>query len=292
MIDTIVKKTTDLTRIAVRPAKETDRHKLATLIHFSPYVHRHLGWRSPLDWLGIEPYLIAERDDQILAALACPPDIPDIAWVRLFAVSTAIQVDDAWEMMWPVADRLLGEATPIAALPLQNWFQRLLENSNFTHAYDVLMMRWEDSGQQIKSFASDLSYRIRMMNIDDLNSVHDLDKSAFDPVWRHSIELLELAFQHATCATIAEDKAGIMGYQLSTANNSDGHLARLAVHPRARRLGVAHNLVRDMLQNYRRRGICKVTVNTQENNQASLSLYKKIGFAETGEIYPVFETFD
>ena len=240
--------------------------------------------------MGIEPYLVAERDEQILAALACPPDIPDIAWVSLFAVSTAIQVDDAWEMMWPVADRLLGEDTPIAALPLQSWFQRLLENSNFTHSYDVLMMRWEDRGQQIKSLTTDLSYRIRMMNFDDLNVIHDLDKSAFDPFWRHSLELLELAFQYATFATVAEDKLGIMGYQLSTANNSDGHLARLAVHPRARRLGVAHTLVGDLLKNYRRRGICKVTVNTQENNLASLSLYKKIGFAATGEIYPVFET--
>ncbi len=290
MVDMIAKNTTDLNRITVRPAEEADRQKLATLIHFSPYVHRHLGWRSPLDWLGIEPYLVAERDEQILAALACPPDIPDIAWVSLFAVSTAIQVDDAWEMMWPVADRLLGEDTPIAALPLQSWFQRLLENSNFTHSYDVLMMRWEDRGQQIKSLTTDLSYRIRMMNFDDLNVIHDLDKSAFDPFWRHSLELLELAFQYATFATVAEDKLGIMGYQLSTANNSDGHLARLAVHPRARRLGVAHTLVGDLLKNYRRRGICKVTVNTQENNLASLSLYKKIGFAATGEIYPVFET--
>ena len=288
----ILNNTTDLSRIAIRPAKETDRHKLATLIHFSPYVHRHLGWRSPLDWLGVEPYLVAERNDQILAALACPPDIPDIAWVRLFAVSTAMSVDDAWEMMWPVADRLLGESTPIAALPLQRWFQRLLEKSNFTHAYDVLMMRWEDRGQHIKSFESDMSYRIRMMSFDDISAVYDLDQSAFDPVWRHSLELLELAFQHATCATVAEDKLGIMGYQLSTANNSDGHLARLAVHPRARRSGVGHTLVRDMLNTYRRRGICKVTVNTQENNQASLSLYKKVGFLETGESYPVFETYN
>lgn len=286
----IVNKTTDLSRIAIRSATENDRHKLATLIHFSPYVHRHLGWRSPLDWLGIEPYLIAERDGQILAALACPPDVPDLSWVRLFAVSTAMEVEEAWEMMWPVADRLLGDSTPIAALPLQNWFRRILQNSNFTHTYDVLMLRWKDNGQRFDVFPSDSPFSIRLMNFDDLKSVHQLDQSAFDPVWRHSIELLTLAYQHANLATIVEDSTGILGYQMSTANNSDGHLARLAVRPSARRLGVGYTLVQDLLKNFQRRGIQKVTVNTQDNNRASLSLYEKAGFASTGERYSVFET--
>jgi len=281
---------TDPTQISIRQAREDDRHKLATLIHFSPYVHTHLGWRSPLDWLGREPFLVAERSNQILAALACPPDIPDISWLRLFAVSTAMQVYDAWEMMWPVANRLIGNSIPIAALPLQSWFRGLLETSNFSHSYDVLMMRWKDIGQSIPDLPSDLPYCVRLMNYNDLKIVQSLDDHAFNLVWRNSIELLELAFQNAAIATVAEDNQGIMGYQISTANNSDGHLARLAVHPRVRRQGVGYTLVQDLLINFRRRGIVKATVNTQENNQASLSLYDKAGFQETGEIFPIYET--
>jgi len=192
--------------------------------------------------------------------------------------------------MWPVVDRLLGDSTPIAALPLQSWFQRILQNSNFTYAYDVLMLRWEDHGHRLDVHPSDASYNIRLMNFDDLKSVHQLDETAFDPVWRHSIDLLTLAYQHANFATIAEDSTGILGYQISTASDLDGHLARLAVHPRARRLGVGYTLVQDLLRNFQRRGIQKVTVNTQDNNQASLSLYKKAGFTSTGERYSVFET--
>ena len=285
----LVKAPTNPASLSVRPAQEADRHKLATLIHFSPYVHRHLGWRAPLDWLGKEPFLVAERDDQILAALACPPDNPEISWLRLFAVSTTMHVDDAWEMMWPIANRLIGESIPVAALPLQNWFRRLLETSNFSHAYDVLMMRWKDVCQSIPALQPDSPYRIRMMNYDDLKIVHALDDDAFDPVWRHSTELLEIAFQNAALATVAEDRHGVIGYQVSTANNSDGHLARLAVHPRARRLGVGYTLVQDLLVNYRRRGIARVTVNTQESNQASLSLYEKAGFEKTGEVFPIYK---
>jgi ribosomal protein S18 acetylase RimI-like enzyme len=32
-----------------------------------------------------------------------------------------------------------------------------------------------------------------------------------------------------------------------------------------------------------------LTVNTQSDNSASLALYRKIGFRETGERYPVYQ---
>lgn len=281
-------KSLNSSNFVVRPAIQADRHKLATLVHFSPYVHRHLDWRSPLDWLGTEPFLVAERNGQILAALACPPDVPDLAWVRLFAVSTALMVEDAWEMMWPVAQRLIGEATPIAALPLQSWFQRIIEASNFTHLHDVVMLKWEDIGHTIDPLALKLPYCIRIMNFDDLDAVHELDFAAFDPVWQHSRDLLEIAFQVSAIATVAEDGDGLLGYQVSTVNSSDGHLARLAVHPRAQGNGVGYSLIQDLLANFRKRGVPRVTVNTQTNNDISLSLYQKAGFNRTGMVYPIF----
>lgn len=282
------KKSIDPSRFTIRTANEADRQKLATLIHFSPYVHRHLDWRAPLDWLGEETFLVTERDGQIMAALACPADIPDLAWVRLFAVSTALLVEDAWEMMWPAAQRLLGESHPIAALPLQSWFQRILENSCFSHIHDVVMLKWEDRGLQIDPMFDQDSFCIRLMNYDDLDEVHKLDFAAFDPVWQHSRELIEIAYQVSAIATVAENEDGLLGYQVSTVNASDGHLARLAVHPRAQGSGVGFSLLQDLLANFRRRGVPKVTVNTQSNNSASISLYQKAGFSKTGMVYPIY----
>ncbi|MBC8332487.1 MAG: GNAT family N-acetyltransferase [Anaerolineae bacterium] len=275
-------------QIVVRSATEDDRQKLATLIHFSPYVHRHLDWRSPLDWLGKEPFLLAERDSQIVAALACPPDIPELTWVRLFAVSLAMDLDEAWETLWPVAYRQVLGNTPIAALPLQSWFRRILESSHFDHTNDVIMLKWSDHGQSLKAKPCHEEYCIRPMGYDDLSAVHNLDAQAFNPVWQHSIELLKIAFQNASFATIAENRAGIIAYQICTVNGGSGHLARLAVHPQAQRSGVGHGLLRDVLNNLRQRGIRYVTVNTQKSNQASLSLYDKVGFQPTGEVYPIY----
>ena len=82
--------------ISVRLAQEKDRRHLANLIHFSNSVHRHLDWRSPLDWIGYQPYIVAEREGCILAALACPPDPPEVAWIRLLAVANEITAEEAF----------------------------------------------------------------------------------------------------------------------------------------------------------------------------------------------------
>ena len=150
------------------------------------------------------------------------------------------------------------------------------------------MLRWEDKGYDLEPLARNLHYFIRLMNYDDLDAVHALDFAAFEPVWQHSRDLLEIAFNDAAIATVVEDDHGILGYQVSTVNASDGHLARLAVHPRGQGSGVGYSLIQDLLSNFRRRGVPRVTVNTQTNNKASLALYQKVGFHKTGMMYPIF----
>ncbi|MFN2150479.1 MAG: GNAT family N-acetyltransferase [Anaerolineales bacterium] len=273
--------------ISVRLAQEKDRRHLANLIHFSNSVHRHLDWRSPLDWIGYQPYIVAEREGCILAALACPPDPPEVAWIRLLAVANEITAEEAWEYLWPAAHEYLWGIT-IAAIPLQGWFTQLLSAAQFEQTYQVMMLRWENQRRLQKVEPTNCT--IRLMNYDDLEMVKELDTIAFGPIWRQSMDMLEIAFHQAAIATIAEDQDGMIGYQISTASSAGGHLARLAVHPRVQVQGVGSALVRDLLLQFARRGAQQVTVNTQMDNSASLALYKKAGFRPTGEVYPVYET--
>jgi len=273
--------------ISVRLAQEKDRRHLANLIHFSNSVHRHLDWRSPLDWIGYQPYILAEREGRILAALACPPDPPEVAWIRLLAVANEITAEEAWEYLWPAAHEYLWGIT-IAAIPLQGWFTQLLSAAQFEQTYQVMMLRWENQRRLQKVEPTNCT--IRLMNYDDLEMVKELDTIAFGPIWRQSMDMLEIAFHQAAIATIAEDQDGMIGYQISTASSAGGHLARLAVHPRVQVQGVGSALLRDLLVQFTRRGAQQVTVNTQMDNKASLALYKKAGFRPTGEVYPVYET--
>ncbi|HBY09252.1 MAG TPA: hypothetical protein DEH22_16290 [Chloroflexi bacterium] len=275
-------------QVTVRLAQNKDRHQLANLLHFGSWVHRHLDWRPPLDWIGYQPYIVAERKGRLLAALACPPDPPEVAWIRLFAVESDMAIGEAWDYLWPVAREYLWGVT-VAAIPLQGWFSQLLATAQFSETHQVVMLRWENHMELPESASADCI--IRLMNYQDLSAVKELDASAFGPIWQQSRDMLETAFQQAAAATVAEDDDGLIGYQISTAGQGGGHLARLAVHPRVQEHGVGYALVRDLLAQFARRGASQVTVNTQVNNEASLALYHKAGFKATGEVFPVYENY-
>jgi ribosomal protein S18 acetylase RimI-like enzyme len=271
--------------LRVRPAQERDRRTLTDLIYLEDCVHRHLDWHPPLTWLGRQPCLVAESKRKLLATLICPPDPPEITWIRLFAVSSLLSVQMAWQALWPPAKgQLCGQ---VAAITSQPWFRDLLEQEHFIHTHDVVSLLWvcECNPPQPRN----QSVFIRAMEREDLPTIVELDAAAFGPMWRNSPDALEIAWQQAVIATLAEVSGKIAGYQISTPHPIGGHLARLAVHPVAQRNGIGYALLWDLLDTFRQRGAQRVTVNTQKDNLASLRLYAKAGFRRTGEDYPVYQ---
>ena len=274
--------------LAVRPVSADDRRKLANLLHFEPLVHRHLDWRPPLEWIGHEPFFVLEDNGMLLAALACPVDPPGVSWVRLFAASSLVDDESAWKQLWHTVKRALANETEIvaAAIPLQGWFQDLLEESGFEHYENVVMLSWDRMTAPPKPAGQTCT--IRPMNQDDLPAIEYVDRAAFEKIWRNTIDSLQDAFSQAAVATVLELGGELVGYQISTANAMGAHLARLAVLPGHQGQGLGFVLVQDLLAQFVQRGITRITVNTQSTNQNSINLYEKMGFQRTGEIYPIY----
>lgn len=280
---------TNIHHFVTRSAINGDRHKLANLVHFGTHIHRHLDWRQPLDWIGRYPYLLAEQDHQVVAALACPPDPPNIAWIRLFASSQPDLYPETWDLLWEQAKGYLHSLTgplKVAAIPLNKWFCDLLVASGFTSCINVVVLSWDCRDLPPEN---QIDIDIRPMLLDDLPKVEQIDAAAFGGVWQNSQSCLEIAFHQAAVATCAELDGQFVGYQISTATTMGGHLARLAVHPDAQGQGVGFALLRDLLSQFVRRGAHQVTVNTQHDNAISLALYHKAGFHRTGEEYPLYQ---
>ena len=272
----------------IRSAFSSDRSRLANLIHFGSYIHQHLDWKPPLDWLGNEPYLLVERNGDLLATLACPPDLPRITWIRLFAANSLINVAQAWRLLWNTASERLSQAGKIkvAAISLQSWFNELLEGSGFDHTDNVVVLMWEKSTPLQNPQPTDV--QIRLMIPEDLETIVLIDHEAFGMVWKNSLEALELAYQQSALASVAVIGDEIVGYQYSTSSSMGGHLARLAVKTTMQGKGIGYLLVHQLLTQFRTQGVKHVTVNTQQNNIASLALYSKAGFNITGESYRVY----
>jgi ribosomal protein S18 acetylase RimI-like enzyme len=272
----------------IRSAVFTDQRQLARLIQYGPHVHRHLDWRSPLDWIGSSPFLVAEEEGDPVAAFACPPDPPGVAWLRLFADSDRVPFAEAWQVLWEAARaQLAGKRAIVAAIVLQEWLQKLLVESGFSNPQNIVMLERDlpSAGPAILPEG----VRLRTMLPYDLPVVAEVDAAAFDPVWQNSLPALNRAFPQAMLATVAETDQGVIGYQISTRNPFGCHLARLAVRPGNQRHGVGQALVVDLIDQLAQLGITRITVNTQSDNRTSLALYKRLGFGETGEQYPVYE---
>jgi len=276
-------------QLSIREATLEDRQRLANLIHFEVYVHRHLDWRPALDWLGYKPYLVLESDDELRGVLACPMDEPEIPWIRLFSAKSNSDLMEIWQALWEAArvELISLDARGAAAIVMQGWFRLLLQESGFVHTDNIVVLLWESGVKALQPPSR--GHSIREMTSADLGAVYHLDSVAFEYEWRNSARALELAFQQSSVATVIEAGRKLIGYQISTTSMGGGHLARLAVHPDARNQGIGYTLVYQMLDELQKRGIHQVTVNTQQDNAASLALYARAGFRQVEEQYQVYQ---
>jgi ribosomal-protein-alanine N-acetyltransferase len=274
--------------LAIRVARLSDESRLSTLLYFESYVHRHLDWRTPFDWLGVPEYWVAEQGGLVNAALACPPDPENVAWIRLFAYSNLMPGDEAWHVLWETARKSFSDrnGVTVAAIVLHDWFQKLLQSSGFTERQKIVLLEHVEATFHERPVPAGLT--IRPMQTEDLPAVTQLDTTAFDQIWRNSLPALQRAFSQSSPATVAIYDGEIVGYQISTRNSFGVHLARLAVRPTFQGKGLGYAIVQDLLRRIYRMGVFRLTVNTQSDNGTSLSLYHKIGFTLTGESYPVY----
>jgi len=274
--------------LRVRRAVPEDHFQIANLLLSEANTHRHLDWRSPLDWVGSPNYWVLEEDGRIVAALACPEDPPHIAWIRVFGYSPHLSGPEAWSALWEVARNEMAQAnaqTQVAVIVVKQWFQNFLLSTGFSLKQNIILLQL--TKENIRPFAFPQGVRIRPMEEGDISVVTKIDLAAFGRFWHNTFDALQRARSQSVSATVAEDNSGVIGYQISTGNSFGAHLARLGVQPQAQSRGVGTALVAGLIQGVGGNQFHKLSVNTQADNIASLTLYKNLGFIRTGEYFPV-----
>lgn len=272
----------------IRQTTEGDRGVVTTLLHNAEKKHQHLDWREPEDMLHESPFLLGFKGSTLMACIACPIENAQYAWMRIFAVREQRAIETAWKYLWSqtLSDLKKYTLNSLAALVLPKWFEDLLVDANFIETNSVIF--YERNGGESPPKGNPLG-SLRGMRPEDLDAVFELDTRAFTPLWQNSRHELLEALKLSTLATVFERDGRIIGYQLSTVSALGGHLARLAVDPQCQGQGIGTTLVGDMIESLSRRGFDRITVNTQGDNDLSHRLYRRLGFKETGDRYPVYE---
>jgi ribosomal protein S18 acetylase RimI-like enzyme len=219
--------------------------------------------------------------------LACPPDPPGVAWIRILAISSGYDVQEVWQVMWRTTLPTFEErgVQQAAALSIPPWLPKVLKGSGFTQNDTVRFLEWSKSKAPPEP---EIELPVEPLLSTNLTAVAEIDRRAFAPLWRHSLEALQSALNHANYATVLRQDGKAVGYQISTASQYGGHLARLAVDPGFQGKGLASYLVVDALRYFHHHGHDRVTVNTQGSNGRSLALYKRLGFHSLDQEFPVY----
>lgn len=271
----------------IRPCSTSDRELINDLVIRQQYMLRHLDWRTPVEWLSHQPFLLLENATSPLASLACIPEPQSVAWVRFFCSIAEVNRDLAWELLFENTIRILNGSptTIVAALGLDEWIVNVLKKSGFKYHQEIIMM--ERNCENSFSYKNQKDFGIRLAEREDLPRIAEIDKQSFDPLWQNTLDGLTKAFTQASYFTVISWNDLMIGYQLSTSNLDTAHLARLAVLPEWQRKGIGQMLLMNMFEHYNSLGFSKITVNTQNDNFASKRLYSKVGFMISEESVPV-----
>lgn len=154
------------------------------------------------------------------------------------------------------------------------------------------MMAYERSGVDPPPEVS-APATIRTAHTRDLSVLLGLDALAFDQIWRKSLGNFNRALASAASFVLAELDGEIVGYAWCELIRQHAHLTRLAVHPGYQGRGIGAQLLQRAINDVLARGGNRITLNTQENNWRSRTLYERFGFVDTEQRMPVlWKTLD
>jgi len=197
------------------------------------------------------------------------------------------------------ADGLVAHLSPTAMRPLSASFIdsciERLRARGFSLVVTSALSEEESAGflragfevqEQLELLTHDLEaipsvdHRLRRPWRSDRASVLAVDTIAFNQFWRLHQGGLDDALGATPSVRFRVHGRGdrLDAYVIGGRGAGTGYVQRLAVHPDARGQGLGRSLVGDVLRWMRRRGAARALVNTQQTNEAALSLYRSCGF--------------
>lgn len=213
------------------------------------------------------------------------------AFVRGLAVRDGWRTQEGLDaVLEPAASRLRAAGVKhLAVYGTALWLPPALAHAGFErHEWIVALERHSRPMPGLPAGPA----RIRPVRPDDLAKLAALDGAIFDPPYQlASGELIELMVTtgHFMVAESTESAglASLLGYSCADVLVETGQIIRLAVHRDAQRQGIGRGLLNQALVYCEAEGAQRVTINTQESNQASLRLYEQSGFRRVGRRVPL-----
>ena len=117
----------------------------------------------------------------------------------------------------------------------------------------------------------------------DLEQVLSIELRSFPHPWLRQHFIDELNSPYAFPLSAFDGSGLLVGYICPMLLLDEGHIMNVAVDPDLRGCGVGRMLVQQVLDDCRVGGASFVSLEVRESNLSAISLYRKMGFVETGK---------
>jgi len=124
----------------------------------------------------------------------------------------------------------------------------------------------------------ELKINVRPMGEEDIPEVENIERVSFSSPWTSRLFYLEIKKKDFAFYRVLEFNKKVVGYAGYWRIQDEAHLVTFAIHPFYRRRGLGKILLNHILEEVRKRGIKRVTLEVRKSNYAAQNLYEGFGF--------------
>lgn len=124
--------------------------------------------------------------------------------------------------------------------------------------------------------------QIRLMDVDDLDQVMEVEKDCFQNPWNHSVFYSEITKNQFAYYLVAEVNEKIVGYCGLWVIVDEAHITNIGIHSSLRRIGIGTYLFRGAMDMAKTLGALKISLEVRVSNKPAQALYRKYGLQDGG----------
>lgn len=278
--------------LVLRPLTAHDLGAVNRLFQTSEYTTRRFGAEELPHLLATQPAcgvfsipsgpLGRLTGGSLRACLILSSVVPPSAWIGGFAVTWSDSAQ-ATELFNELLGEIEAAAVARGAATLYysgndgngDWLRPMLEARGFGL---VATLRSYDKSDMAVPAQGNQSVTVRRFEERDLPGVLEVEARAFAPMWRYDADGFRVVNGSYPYFVVAEDAAGIVGYQFNALDHGLGYLVRIAVHPRAAGQHIGTRLMAEAVRYFAARRVLRILLNTEDDNQRARQLYEWFGF--------------
>lgn len=174
------------------------------------------------------------------------------------------------------ADSLLPRASSCAALA-EDMYEKGL-----TCTYDTFRLTYIRKSQAEVEYEKKQKIELHAMSFEDIDRVCEIEKLSFTTPWSRESFESELSKNSLARYIVAKVDGKVAAYGGMWIVLDEGHITNIAVHPDFRGRKIGEKIVQELLQTAKDNKAAHVTLEVRASNDVARSLYKKLGFIDSG----------